>query len=186
MVTVITFTNNYAVGNQKSKLTPQRSIRMGKSTLAIMSAVFGSIAVLASADGHISDKQIAAAIKARQSQMQLHAFNLGLLGAMAKQETPYDAAAASGAADNLAALASLSQAGYWLPGSDSDSVEGTRALPAIWASDSKIGEKGKDFVDAALAMQSAAGTDLGALQAAMGPVGKSCGGCHESYRKPKG
>lgn len=160
---------------------------MGKSTLAIMSAVVGSIAVLASADGHISDKQIAAAIKARQSQMQLHAFNFGLLGAMAKQETPYDAAAASGAADNLAALASmLSQSGYWLPGSDSDSVEGTRALPAIWASDSKIGEKGKDFVDAALAMQSAAGTDLGALQTAMGAVGKSCGGCHESYRKPKG
>lgn len=160
---------------------------MGKSTLAIMSAVVGSIAVLASADGHISDKQIAAAIKARQSQMQLHAFNLGLLGAMAKQETPYDAAAASGAADNLAALASmLSQSGYWLPGSDSDSVEGTRALPAIWASDSKIGEMGKDFVDAALAMQSAAGTDLGALQTAMGAVGKSCGGCHESYRKPKG
>lgn len=159
---------------------------MRKSTLAIMSAVIGSVAVLASADGHISDKQIAAGVKARQSQMQLYAFNLGLLGAMAKQETPYDAAAASGAANNLAALASLSQAGYWLPGSDSDSVEGSRALPAIWTPDSKVGEKGKGFMDAVLAMQSAAGTDLGALQAAMGAVGKSCGACHESYRKPKG
>ena len=158
---------------------------MRKSTLAIMSAVIGSVAVLASADGHISDKQIAAGIKARQSQMQLHAFNLGLLGAMAKEEVPYDAAAASGAANNLAALATLSQAGYWLPGSDSDSVEGTRALPAIWASDSKVGEKGKDFVDAVLAMQSSAGTDLGSLQAAMGAVGKSCGACHEDYRKPQ-
>lgn len=157
---------------------------MRKSTLAIMSAIVGSVAVLASADGHISDKQIAAGIKARQSQMQLHAFNLGVLGAMAKEEAPYDAAAASGAANNLVALASLSQAGYWLPGSDSDSVEGTRALPAIWAADSKVGEKAKDFVGAAMAMQSAAGTDLGALQAAMGAVGKSCGGCHESYRKP--
>ena len=159
---------------------------MRKSTLAIVSAIVGSVAVLASADGHISDKQIAAGIKARQSQMQLYAFNLGLLGAMAKQETPYDAAAASSAADNLAALASLSQTGYWLPGSDSDSVEGTRALPAIWASDSKVGELSKDFMEAVLAMQSAAGTDLGALQAAMGPVGKNCGACHESYRKPKG
>lgn len=159
---------------------------MRKSTLAIMSAVVGSVAVLASAEGHISDKQIAAGVKARQSQMQLYAFNLGLLGAMAKQETPYDAAAASDAAKNLAALASLSQTGYWLPGSDSDSVEGTRALPAIWASDSKVGEKGKDLMDAVFAMQSAAGKDLGALQTAMGPVGKSCGACHESYRKPKG
>ncbi|MGC1505800.1 MAG: cytochrome c [Sulfitobacter sp.] len=158
---------------------------MRNSTLAIMSAAIGCVAVLASADGHISDKQIAAGIKARQSQMQLYAFNLGVLGAMAKEEAPYDAASASGAANNLMALASLSQAGYWVPGSDSDSVEGSRALPAIWAADSKVGEKGKDFFDAVTAMQSAAGTDLGALQAAMGAVGKSCGGCHESYRKPK-
>lgn len=157
---------------------------MRKSTLAIVTAAIGSIAVIASADGHISDKQIASAIKARKSQMQLYAFNLGVLGAMAKEEMPYDAAAASGAADNLAALATLSQAGYWLPGSDSDSVETSRALPAIWAPDSTAGEKGKDFVDAVLAMQSAAGTDLGALQAAMGAVGKSCGACHEDYRKP--
>lgn len=158
---------------------------MRKSTLAIVSAVIGSVAVLAYADSHNNDKQIAAAIKARQSQMQLHAFNLGVLGAMAKEEVPYDAAAASGAANNLAALASMSQAGYWLPGSDSDSVEGTRALPAIWAADSKIGDKGQDFVDAVSAMQSAAGTDLAALQAAMGAVGKSCGSCHETYRKPQ-
>lgn len=158
---------------------------MRKSTLAIVSAVIGSVAVLAYADSHNNDKQIAAAIKARQSQMQLHAFNLGVLGAMAKEEVPYDSAAASGAANNLAALASMSQAGYWLPGSDSDSVEGTRALPAIWAADSKIGDKGQDFVDAVSAMQSAAGTDLAALQAAMGAVGKSCGSCHETYRKPQ-
>lgn len=158
---------------------------MRNSTLAIMSAAIGCVAVLASADGHISDKQIAAAVKARQSHMQLYAFNLGILGAMAKEEAPYDAAAARAAADNLLSLASLNQAGYWLPGSDSDSVEGSRALPAIWAADSKIGERGKDLFDAATAMQSAAGTDLGALQAAMGTVGKSCGGCHESYRKPK-
>ena len=158
---------------------------MRKSTLAIVSAVIGSVAVLAYADSHNNDKQIAAAIKARQSQMQLHAFNLGVLGAMAKEEVPYDAAAASGAANNLAALASMSQAGYWLPGSDSDSVEGTRALPAIWAADSKIGDKGQDFVDAVSAMQSAAGTDLAALQAAMGAVGKSCCSFHETYRKPQ-
>ncbi|MCX7561820.1 cytochrome c [Sulfitobacter sp. F26204] len=159
---------------------------MRKSSLTILSAIVGSVAVLAYADGHISDKQIAVGIKARQSQMQLYAFNLGALGAMAKGEVPYDAEAASGAANNLAALASLSQAGYWLPGSDSDSVEGSRALPAIWSADSKVGEKGKAFYDAVIAMQSAAGTDLGALQAAMGAVGKSCGGCHEDYRKPKG
>ncbi len=158
---------------------------MRKSTLAIVSAVVGSIAVLASADGHADDKQIAAAIKARKAQMQLYAFNLGVLGAMAKQETPYDAAAASGAANNLAALASLSQAGYWLPGSDSDSVEGSRALPAIWAADSMVRDKGMAFMDAVTEIQAAAGTDLGALQAAIGAVGKSCGGCHKVYRKPK-
>lgn len=157
---------------------------MRKTTLAILSVIVGSFGVLAAADGHISEKQIDAGIKARQSQMQLYAFNLGLLGAMAKQETPYDADTASGIANNLVALTSMTQTGYWLPGSDSDSVEGSRALPAIWTADSKAGEFGMQLMDAVLSLQLAAGTDLGALQAAMGPVGKSCGACHESYRKP--
>lgn len=155
---------------------------MRKQAIACLTVGLISIGALAGADGHISDKQIESAIKARQAQMQLYAFNLGTLGAMAKEEIPYDADAAMAAADNLASLSQLSQAGYWLPGSDSDSVEGSRALPAIWEEGSEAGQKGADFAAAALAMQAAAGTDLAALQASMGALGASCGGCHKPYR----
>ncbi len=152
--------------------------------------LIGALAVSAMAtslvaDGHADDKAKQGAVKARKAQMTLYSFNLGVLGAMAKGAVDYDAASAQAAADNLAALASLSQAGFWLPGTDSDSMEGTRALPAIWSADSKAGAIGGEFAAAAMAMKAAAGTDLASLQAAMGAVGKTCGACHEDYRKPK-
>ena len=139
-------------------------------------------ASFATAGGH-SDP-LAAAVKARQAHMTLYSFNLGPLGGMARGNIDYDAEAAQRAADNLAALTSVSQAGYWPPGSDSEAVEGSRALPAIWADGSDIGAKGAEFVDAVTMLQAEAGKGLEALQAAMGPVGKGCGGCHEAYRVP--
>lgn len=158
---------------------------MRLSILAGFSTIIISAAALAGADGHASDKMLKSAVEARQAHMDLFAFNLSTLGAMAKGEVDYDAAAASVAAGNLAALASMDQSTYWLPGSDSDSVEGSRALPVIWTADSKIGERGAAFAEAVSAMETAAGTDLASLQAAMGDLGKSCGGCHDDYRKPR-
>ncbi len=155
------------------------------SALAGLTFAITSVGVFAMADGHITDKQIEAGIKARQAQMQLYSFQLSTLGGMAKGNVPYNAEAATGAANNLAALAMLSQAGYWLPGSDSGSIEKSRALPAIWAKGSDIGAKGQAFADAVTAMQSAAGTDLAGLRAAMGALGASCSGCHDDFRQPK-
>ena len=54
-----------------------------------------------------ADKAAEKAIGARKAQMQLYAFNISHLGAMAQGEVDYDAAAASAAANNLAALAAL-------------------------------------------------------------------------------
>jgi cytochrome c556 len=137
------------------------------------------------AEGHASDKALAAAVKARQSHMQLYSFNLGALGAMAKGEVAYDAATAQGAADNLVAVATLSQQGYWLPGTDSDTMENSRALPAIWGADSNAQQLGMDLAEAAVAMQAAAGSDLAGLQGAMKGLGDACSACHEDYRKPR-
>ena len=130
------------------------------------------------ADGHID-----AAIKARQSQMQLYAFNLGTLGAMAKGQMDYDAAKASGAANNLVALSMMDQSLMWPQGSDSGSAN-SRAKAEIWANFPDVMAKGKAFADAAATMQTAAGTDLDALRGAMGALGASCGGCHKPYRAP--
>lgn len=156
---------------------------MRKQAIAYLTVGLVSIGAIVGADGHISDKQIETAIKARQAHMQLYSFHLGTLGGMAKEEIPYDADAATAAADSLVALSQLPQGGYWLPGSDSDSIEGSRALPAIWEEGSEAGQKGADFAAAALDMQIAAATDLDALKASMGTLGGTCGGCHKPYRQ---
>ncbi len=146
----------------------------------LVAAVMATSAI---GDGH-ADKAIEAAVKARQSQMTLYAFNMGLLGAMAKGEVDYDATAASAAAGNLAALSRMDQSRLWPQGSDSEALglDTTKAAPAIWAAGSTVGEKGMAFGAAAMALEAAAGGGLDALRGAMGDVGKSCGGCHESYR----
>jgi cytochrome c556 len=142
------------------------------------------IATSALGDGH-ENKAIQAAVKARQSQMILYSFNLGLLGGMAKGDIEYDATAASAAASNLAALSQLDQSRLWPQGSDTEALgaDKTRALPAIWQADSTAGEKGMALVTAAIAMEGAAGGGLDALRGAIGEVGKSCGGCHDDYRQ---
>lgn len=155
---------------------------MRKTLVVTLATVAISVAALAGADGHADPKQIEAAVKARQAHMQLYSFHLATLGGMAKGEIAYDAEAAGSAADALASLVQLPQGGYWLPGSDNASIENTRALPAIWAADSKVGEAAGAMVEAAMAMQAAAGTDLAALQGAIGAVGEACGGCHKPYR----
>ena len=143
------------------------------------------VATRAISDESHDEKALAAAVKARQSQMTLYAFNIGLLGGMAKGEIDYDAEAASAAANNLAALSKTDQSRMWPKGSDNESLgsDATEALPAIWAADSDIGDKAMALTTAADAMADAAGNGLDALRGAIGPLGKSCGGCHEDYRQ---
>ncbi|MDK3072835.1 cytochrome c [Sedimentitalea sp. JM2-8] len=144
----------------------------------------GILGTSAISDSH-ADKAVLAAVKARQSQMTLYAFNIGLLGGMAKGEIEYDATAASAAAGNLAALSKLDQSRLWPQGSDNAALgdETTEALPVIWSADSTIGQKAMEMSEAAVALEQAAGGGLDSLRGAIGPLGKSCGSCHETYRK---
>ncbi len=134
------------------------------------------------AGGALAQSAVDGAIKARKAHMSLYAFNVGMLGAMAKGDAPYDSAAASAAASNLAALASLNAAAYWPQGSAKGEAENTRALPAIWENMSDVGAKAGALRDATAALAAAAGTDLASLQGALGPVGQACGACHQTYR----
>ncbi len=150
-----------------------------KSAIPVIGlALVASIAVAGSHGAGPHD----AAIKARQSQMKLYAFNLGMLGAMAKGEMEYNAETAAGAAENLAKLSTMSMAAAWPQGSDNSAVDGTRALPAIWEKYPDIVEKSKAMSEAAATLADVAGTDLDALRGAIGDVGKACGGCHKPYR----
>ncbi len=123
-----------------------------------------------------------AAVQARQSQMFLFQFNLMTLGGMAQGNVPYDAAAATAAANNLVALSSIDQSSYWLPGTAMGEVEGTHAKPELFQNIEDVAAKVGALNDAAAAMATAAGADLASLQGAMQALGGACGACHQAYR----
>ena len=135
------------------------------------------------AGGHNAPPEVQAA-KARQAQMGLYGYNLGVLGAMAKGDVEFNAEIAKGSAANLVALASMNQATYWPAGSDSASIEGTRALPAIWEKPEEVFAMANALIDATMALEAAAG-DLDSMRGAMGGVGKACGDCHKAFRAPR-
>ena len=157
---------------------------MTKGYTIVAAALGLAIAAGAATGQDAQQKALNDATKARQAQMQLYAFNLGLLGAMAKGDVAYDSAQASAAATNLASLARLDQSRLWPEGSDEMGVDGSRALPALWENLPDVMNNGGDLVTAATAMEAAAGTDLASLQAAMGAVCGACGACHKAYRVP--
>lgn len=125
---------------------------------------------------------LAAAHAARDNLMSLYAYNLGTLGGMAQGAIPYDAAMASTAANNLAALTSLDQSLMWPVGSGVGEIEGSRVKLELWANMEDVMAKSGAMRDAAANMAAVAGTDLASLQAAMGAVGQACGACHQAYR----
>lgn len=149
----------------------------------LLTAFSATMLALTFGTAHAQDAK--ATIKARQAQMQLNSFNLGPLGAMAKGEMPYDAAVASGAAKNLAAIAAMDQSRIWAKGTGQPENEDSRALPAIWQTPDDFATKVTGMRSATVALAEAAGTNLAALQAAMGPVGQACGACHKAYRAEK-
>lgn len=151
-----------------------------------LTAALALVAVAGTAigDGH-SDKALLAAINARQAQMQLVAYNTGILGSMVKEQVPFDSAIATAAASSLAAVAKLDRSILWLEGSVQGTVEGTRAKPEIWSDAAGFDKHATALENAADAMITAAGTDLASLQAGMKTLGDTCSTCHKAYRGPK-
>lgn len=147
-------------------------------------AVLAATAGIALAGGHGGNP----AVKARKAHMQLYAFNLGVLGAMAKGETEYNADAAKAAADNLATMTGLSHRNYWPQGSSTDDLgEETRALPALWEEGgfAKAGEIGGALNEAAVNLAAVAGDGQEAIGPALGAVGQQCGACHKAFQQPR-
>lgn len=136
--------------------------------------------------GFAADEPFAKEIKARKAVMQIQAFNLSILGAMAKGKMPYDAKMAQNAADNLNAAVNMKNGAMWPKGSDTDALgKRTRAKPEAWTKYPKVAEKSMALKEAAAKMAAAAGNGLDAVKANMKGVGQGCKGCHEIARVPK-
>jgi len=146
-------------------------------------AIAGIAASAVFAGGHSASPE-EKAVKARISHMELYAFNLGILGAMAKGDMDYNGDLAAAIAGDLDKLANVSQFAYWPEGTSTDDMEGTRALPVGWENFEQSMALAGDLGKATAAMVEGAGS-LEGLQAAMGAVGKACGACHKATRAPK-
>jgi cytochrome c556 len=123
------------------------------------------------------------AVGARQGQFKIYLHNFGVLGGMAQGRIDYDAAAAQTAADNLFHITRLDQISMWPEGTDSMAIDGTRAKPEIWDNLDDFVSKYVALQTAVAALQTAAGTGLDGMRAAVGPVGAACQACHQSYRE---
>lgn len=124
------------------------------------------------------------AIKARQGEMQLRAFNAGPLFAMAKGDIDYNAEMASKLAGNLKLMLDLDMGRAWMKGTDNEAYPGkTTALPKIWTTYPEIGEYGKKYRSAVTDLAAVAGTGADALKSKIGALGKSCKGCHDEFRE---
>lgn len=156
---------------------------MNKALPAILiSATLGTAAITALAQDEL---EFASNVEARQSLMKVYRFNLGILGGMARERTPYDAEAAQAAADNMLAIANMKNGAMWPAGSDmsAEGYEGVSfAKPVVWENYDQTREKSQNSKAALEAMAAVAGTGLDAVQANIGAVGKGCKGCHEVGR----
>jgi cytochrome c556 len=141
---------------------------MKRIVLAAAVVAFGVTAVLAQSDP----------IAARKQLMKDNGAQSKVARDMIEGKEPFDLAKAHKVLATFAAVEEKGK-GLW---PDNSKTGDTISLPAIW-------ENKADF-DARLAKLSADAKaadpkvkDLDTFKAAMGDVGKSCGGCHNTYRK---
>ena len=121
------------------------------------------------------------AVKVAQDQMKGNGKNAGALAAMVKGEKPYDQATVD------TAIAQFEDTAKKLPTLFPESTKGLKpegdyyASPKVWEDKAGFDEHVASF---AKAVSDAKGKikDLDTLKAALPVIGKSCGGCHETYR----
>jgi cytochrome c556 len=153
--------------------------------MRLMVLIAAASAVFASGAFAEEEDPFADAVEMRHGLMLQMATDLGKVGAMAKEEAPYDAAVASKAAANIAAIASVLSMDQFPAGSEYQKSTDSFALPVIWEKQDDFLQNVADLNTAAAAFQTAAGTDLASLKAGMGGMGGACAACHKAYRQPE-
>lgn len=152
----------------------------------VLKSVFGLVlggAVLVSMASAHSESTGNAEADYRIAEMKKLGMNMGAIGKVAKGEVAYSPELN----DNAKAIAELaSNMGKWFP--EGSGVESSRAKPEIW--DDKYKEEfAQDITDLqAASVQLIAAVqsgDQGKIGAALQGTGKTCGGCHKQFRKPK-
>jgi len=119
-------------------------------------------------------------VKQRQAAMTLQGKYMGPLGAMAQGKAPFNAAVVARNAGYLEALSAMPWDGWDANTKDVKSA----TLPAAFSDTAKFKTAGDNFQAAVGKLVVASkGSDEAATKAAIGNVGKTCGGCHDDFRQ---
>ena len=139
-----------------------------------------SLVPLAAAAQDDSPEEIA--VEARHGYMLMLSTNMGPLAGMAKGEIPYDEAAATFHASNLAALAGYEVEMHFLPGTAQGEIEGSHALPAAWANLDDVRAKHEALKTAAMAAPEGVKGGPENVAKVVQNLGLACKACHDDYR----
>jgi len=129
------------------------------------------------------------AIRARQSVMRVIALNFGPIAQMAQGKMPWNKDMFVANALRIEAIWAMQPTRFFVPGSDHP-VAGakiasfTDVRPEVWSQADKWKAAAGRMDEAVAGLAKAArGADEAAMKAAAGGLGKSCGGCHDDFRK---
>ena len=141
---------------------------MKRIVLAVAVVAFGVTAVVAQSDP----------IAARKALMKENGNQARVAREMIEGKQPFDLAKAKAALANFAAVSEKGK-NLW---PDSSKSGETDSLPPVWENKADFLAKLAKLSSDAKA-QEANVKDVDSLKAAMGEIGKNCGGCHNTYRK---
>jgi len=119
-------------------------------------------------------------VKQRQSAMTLQGKYFGPMAGMAQGKVPYNADTVAMNAAFLDALSRMPWDGF----AESTKDVKSAALPAVWSEGAKFKEAQENFQNAVQGLVKVSrGGDEATQKAAIGAVGKTCGGCHQNFRE---
>ena len=145
----------------------------------LIAAVIGTATLLASGSV-LAQAKPDTLVKQRQSAMTLIGKYFGPMGGMAAGKVPYNADVVKRNTAYLDALSKMPWDGF-TPGTQEIK---SRALPAVYSDAAKFKEAQDHFTgEVTKLVATVSGGDEGAIKAQLGALGKSCGGCHQSFRE---
>ncbi len=142
--------------------------------------IAAAVAVLtgAAAAGAFAQAKPDVLVKQRQAAMTLIGKYWGPIAGMAQGKIPYNAEVATRNAAFLQTLSRMPWDGF---DASTASVQ-SKALPAVYSEHAKFSRAAEDMQRAIDNLAAVKGGDEAAFKAAAGAVGKTCGGCHDSFR----
>jgi len=157
------------------------SIRIVRKTGIAAAWLAAALLIAGAASAQDAKKADEGAIKYRQSLMESVGGDMASIGNIMKYGLPLTGNIVVHA-EGLAAHAKLISSAF----ERKVSAGRTDAEPAIWEKADEFKEKTKAFeTETAKLVEVAKTADPAALGLQMKATGKSCGGCHDSFRKPK-